>query len=372
MSNINCSFTFGTLNYGSSLEDYGQQIPNKKTDNADNKEQKNFHEIGRENEFKEEDNKFLDSIANLRNKLLSETAKDLARLADVYALQEVMSNDRKDIKVFINEGFQIIRPPRANNSTYTDTAIAIHPKKFHNISNRSLTIETTDFAAAVATENATGKKIAFISGHISGFNIDAADEKIMKEGASPGDHEIEMLINALNENFSDCDSIFIGADMNAIYERYPDRFKLLEDAGFVVHRTHQPTNKMSRGFGGNTTPKTVDRELDYIFVKHKENRFVAFLRRLFKKETIKISIENNRSQLTLNPNSSPSDHLPVFLKVEEKNVKRTGYNPFHDTVDPATWNVYLKKVADAKTTGEEEYLVETSDRITTSRQVKRR
>ncbi|MDF2578265.1 MAG: hypothetical protein K0S74_1749 [Chlamydiales bacterium] len=346
----NTGFTFGTWNVGTSAADYEQLIRNR--EEASN-QRPNIGSLSPYN--RPDDQAFLDSINKVRDVLLSDIATRLAPTVDVFALQEVANYEpknadnkseetgnepkeattkpdekkkedkeqRPDISVLEAKGFQIIRPPvsRPENALYTDTAIAIHPRKFKDIENRSFTdhIYDADFAIAVATEKATGKKVAFISGHIAGFNLEDPNPINLKEGATLGDGSIKQLIERLKTECSDCDTLLLGADMNSIPEIYKDRFKLFEDAGFTLHRTGAPTSNLSRKLGTVETAKLQERELDYVFTKHKKptNRFSAFLGSLFKKETVHVTqIVDSKVPLSLDPISSPSDHIPVFVRVD--------------------------------------------------------
>jgi endonuclease/exonuclease/phosphatase family metal-dependent hydrolase len=315
-------FTFGSWNAGSRTGDYTQLIRDRigATDKSPN-----FSGLMPSNP---DDQAMVDSIGKVRDKLLGETAKDLARAADVYALQEVSGDDRADIKAFKSSGFEIIRPPKKNPlyASETDTAIAINPAKFKNIENRSFndTASGRDFAVAVAVEKATGRKIAFISGHIAGFDLEA-EKQIREEQAADGDGDIANMIATLKNICSDCDSVMIGFDTNAIPEIYKKRFQLLTDAGFQLYRTGSPTSNMSRN-SRDETAKLQERELDYIFVKNKKpSGFFNFLRNLFKNKDVYIikkdvyvtKLIRDNTSLSLDPISSPSDHIPVFVRVEK-------------------------------------------------------
>ncbi len=308
------SFKFATWNSGSSVNDYTQLHQGKEEGNVEKSVWA--------------DPATMDSVQNVRNKLLGETAKDLASSVDVAALQEVMGEGRNDIEAFKAQGFDIVRPARKNQD-YTDTAIAIHPDKFKNIENRSFNdpVSDRDFAVAVGTEKATGKKIAFVSGHIPGFNLEEKNQKQLKEDAAEGDKDIKNLLAKLKEACSDCDTVIVGADMNASPEIHADRFNLFKDAGFAVHRTAKPTSLMTRKYGGGT-PELKERELDYVFVAQKARKkgFVAKLKNIFKKETVHVSNLTNRAskeKLTLDPISNPSDHIPVYMRVEEMVEKKS-------------------------------------------------
>lgn len=311
-------FVFGSWNAGTNNRDYTLLF--KDRDDAP-KESFNFTSIS-----KPEDQQMVKSIAQVRKKLLEETAKDLVHAADVYALQEVKSDDRPDIKVFQKNGFQIYRPQSKKpkdpaDTRASDTAIAINPAKFSNIKNKSFTTSGgLDFAVVTCIEKSTGKKIAFVSGHIPGFNLEEKDQSIMRDGAETGDNEIRAVIDRIQDICADCDSVMFGADMNANPEIYNPRFQLLIDAGFEVHRTNSPTNNMERNtFNPERKVHLKERELDYIFIKKQEpSGFFHALKKLFNRDTIQVAhIDKSRSNLTLDPISSPSDHIPIFIRVEE-------------------------------------------------------
>lgn len=303
-------FTFGSWNAGANKNDYLQLIPDG------NSAEQNWSYLT--NKDNPDAPALQASMEKARNAFLEDTAKDLAGAADVYALQEVNGDDRPDITAFTSAGFRIIRPPRKDPkyASKTDTAIAIHPKKFAEITDRSF----NEIAVAVATEKSTGRKIAFISGHIPGFELESNPEH---SEADIGDNLLKDAIAKLNKACADCDSVIFGADMNASPEIYNQRFELLEKAGFKLHRTHAPTSHMSRNIK-NKTPQLQDRELDYIFVrdqqpiKPKPSRLSGFLSKLFKKEKVDVvQLVKDRTSLSLRPNSCPSDHIPVFLKVDQ-------------------------------------------------------
>lgn len=325
-------FTFGSWNAGSNQQDYINLIP----DRPDASEKSpNISELNPNNP---DDQAIIDSLAQLRDKLLKQTAEELVHKADVYALQEVREEkgtDRTDMAVFQSSGFKIIRPADDKGS---DTAVAINEKKFKNIENRSFTVQAyaamcnRDFAVAVATEKATGRKIAFVSGHISGFDLEKPDDPNTIFKAQVGDEEISRMLAELEERCSDCDSIMLGFDTNAIPEIYQERFKLLIDKGFQLHRTDSPTNKLSRNWD-NKTAELQERELDFIFVKNKnktqkDSGFFNFIRNLFNKEKAYVTnIVKDNNSLSLDHTSSPSDHIPVFVRVES--IKTHSFKQIH-------------------------------------------
>lgn len=284
------SFVFATWNAGSRTADYLQHL--------------DIPPLNLQNELS-----LLNSMNRLRDKFLTELTRDLTETVDVFALQEVSGDQRPDIQVLLQTGFLIVRPPKKNPLyiSETDTAIAIHPKKFKAITNKSFNdpVSGRDFAVAHAVEKATGKKIGFISGHIVGFNLEETNFAAMKKEAKEGDDDMKQLLAKIDRDFSDCESIILGLDMNAFPEIYPDRFNLLRKAGFEIYRTNRPTNRFSRNFSGEIA-KLQERELDYIFVKQNPSERSV--------HSMQLDLSHG---ITLDPISTPSDHIPVFLKIQE-------------------------------------------------------
>lgn len=338
--NFNYGFVFGTWNGGSSSDDYLQLF--RERENAPISSP-NFSRLTSDNP---DDKELIQSIANIRNKLLVETARELAWTVDVLALQEVSGNDRADIQEFIKQRFQIIRPPKninlppQNHLQYlseTDTAIIINPKKFNDvIQNRSFNDKYSgnDVAVAVAVEKTTNKKIAFVSAHITGFNLEEEDPAKLKEQASFGDGDIARMIEKLKADCSDCETIIVGVDINATTEKYVDRFLLFIDAGFQLIRTGKPTSNMSRNIQGKAAILQ-ERELDYVFILDNyepdpffidiHNPVRSILNELFKKNTAHTGeILTDGVRFTLDPISNPSDHIPVLVRVHDIVVKRQG------------------------------------------------
>lgn len=304
MGNIN----FATWNAGADSRDYGQLFSD-----YENNRTKSPSVTQLMKAYDEDANCLFETLASVRNRLLCESAHSLTEEADVCALQEVYGDNREDIKTLKELGFTIIRPSSQPSLSDTDTAIAIRTEKFIDIENRSYK-EKSGFAIAVATEAQTRKKIAFVSAHIRGFDLEAVKQEL-EEGAAAGDRDISNLLNYLEGSCADCDTIFVGADMNAIPEIYQERFTLLENAGYELHRTGGATSLMSRN-GMAETPLLQQRELDYIFVKHNRKqsgiyKICSMWRKFF------LSSQKQDAYITqkLDPISTPSDHVPVYLRV---------------------------------------------------------
>jgi endonuclease/exonuclease/phosphatase family metal-dependent hydrolase len=287
--------------------------------------------------------RFKSQIIQVYDRCKYQQAKDLAEVADVLTLQEIRSDDGNNelgIQALREKGFQIIQRMRQNGQPEVEmrVAIAINPKKFSSIDNRSLHYSTgqahpVHVAIATAIEIATGKRVAFISMHASGFSLETTKNEegvpVLGENAislaDDGDQSVLETIYAIQETCKDCENIIMGADMNAFPEIYKKRFDMFTDAGFTIHRTDKATNQLSRF--GEFEVQTGARELDYVFTSTKVpsnkvgSKLMNFMRNLFRKETIHIKHEaiiapdSNGNEYKLDPISSSSDHLPVLVKI---------------------------------------------------------
>lgn len=347
MTISNSGFTFCTWNIGQGEQDYQQLIKDRSKEKVDpitgekvvdptvvNLTDLDPKEILNPMTGAMESNpdmQHLESLANTRLKLLPVALDRLMTNndVDVMALQELTHTD-DEINTLKNKGYEIVKPDRK----FPDTAIALNPKKFSSIENRSFVLDSThvvgikiDFAIAVAIENSSRKKIAFVSAQFSGFDLQEKDKKRLLEQAALGDTEVSDLVNKLRERCKDCDVKIVGADMNANPEIHKSRFDLFKKAGFDVFRTAKPTSHRER-FGALDI-EMKDRELDFVFVSEKPKGIIGFLKKLFGKADLKIDVIKDSSNLTLDPISSPSDHLPVLARVETV-LKRT---PFKGPVE---------------------------------------
>lgn len=301
--NVNQGFVFVTWNAGTGEEDYHHLFRDQT--NAVSTERPSFQTL--KNSDLPDDITMMQSINNVRNKLLEETAKDLARMGDVFSLQEVPGNERKDIQAFRQAGFEIIRTPSTAGSN-TDTAIAINSKKFKDIENRSIILTSgRDITVAVGIERATGKKIAFVSGHIPGFDL---SDPTKIGDSDVGDVAVTEALKAINNKCKDCDSVLMGADMNAMPEKYRnagvqnDRFTQFENAKFKILRTNEPTNSFARERDGRTATLQ-ERELDYVLLQSNPDLKEVHTGRVIK----------NLTGPSLTP-MNPSDHIPVAVRIQ--------------------------------------------------------
>lgn len=259
------------------------------------------------------------TLENARAKLLNFALERLMEnnSVDALAIQEV--NSKKEIEHLEKQGFKVIMAPKEK----IDTLIALNPKKFINIDNRSFVTKSGDFAVAVATEKKTGKKIAFVSAHPAGFDLKYPQDSL-KDAAESGDLEVKTLMYHIKTNCHDCDTVLIGADVNSIPEVYNERFDLFEDAGFQLVQTNNPTSILE-----SFPARLKERGLDFVFISQRERRgFFALLKKLFGKSSIHvIEALKDQSDLPLDPLSSPFDHLPVITRVHCQNVSEVSRFP---------------------------------------------
>jgi len=246
------------------------------------------------------------AIEEERHRLQEQVAEKYfdSSTADVFCLQEVAKENSRLLPYFENKNFAIVRPilsmktPDKINEG-SDTVIAINKKRFKKlelIPCMAGKTQVQDVAIVTAIDKQTKKKVAFISGHIAGFNLEEKDKQKQASGAITGDDAIKSILWNIEEVCKDCDHVIFGGDFNASKETYQPRFELLEDKGFQIFSSGAPTNLTMDPRFATAMHK---RELDHI----------AALSEL------PIVVTSIPSPLTLDRTSSPSDHIPVIMKV---------------------------------------------------------
>jgi endonuclease/exonuclease/phosphatase family metal-dependent hydrolase len=178
---------------------------------------------------------------------------------DVYCLQEVGSGDRPLIKSLKKKGFHLVH---FEGSDIFNGLIALDANLFQEVKNHSTEIELNEFfkkdvAIATAADTVTGKRIAFVSAHVPGFNFINED---LSEEAADGDRYCKKIVKVLSK-IEACTWQVVGADMNSNPEVWNKRFKTFTEHGFQTLRTQSPTNVNPRDSAHQK------RELDFLFVK---------------------------------------------------------------------------------------------------------
>jgi endonuclease/exonuclease/phosphatase family metal-dependent hydrolase len=329
MSN-NEGFVVGTWNVGKDTTDYMQNFSLEEIQEIEAKEVAK-RPVG-EDAIKFEPQEFVENsvletfkrmqpvLGIKRTKLLGDTTNKISNDVDVLFMQEATLNfetnqangdERADIDRLKKNGFDIYRPPsRRYGGRNTDLAIAIKPGKFNHIENKCCQLGNDELALITATENISGKKVAFVSLHLEGFNFNEENEETKKESAERGDDQLKEQLNYLEQYCADCDTVIIGGDMNAVPEKYKARFDLLTNRNYTMHRVGAPTSYVSR-LPSDARAKVEDpeRELDYMFLRQKQSKgFKAFLNRLFGRETVHIAQLANKGNLDVPIKTSGSDH----------------------------------------------------------------
>lgn len=247
------------------------------------------------------------------------TAEKLQGLADVYCLQEIgerlrpaQLSERPLLRVLASQGFSVIfyqRPPASLRDH--DTAIALNPTRFTDITNHSIDAQigecfTKDVAIATAVDAQSGQRIAFVSAHAPGFSF--SKERLEKEDVADGDRYCSIIAMTLSA-VGVCAIQVIGADMNANPEKWGPRFQIFSERGFQVLRTHEKTNVYPQ------ERERQERELDFVMTKisippwHK-------ISSLFHK-TMKTTAQIQTVQpLGWDAEANASDHVPVFARIE--------------------------------------------------------
>lgn len=283
---MNSQFTVCTYNIGSSVNDYFLHCK--------------YHNPSLNFTSEEEDKQFRAKYDATQVK----TAQLLENQADVYCLQEVGNTNRPMYTSLLNKGFQFVR---YDNDRF-DTAIALNPKRFIDITNHSIDVQITkyfkkDVAIATAIDIQSGQRVAFVSAHVPGFNF----MKIEQEEVADGDLYCRAITQKLSQIGPSTIQI-IGADMNANPEKWNPRFQTFSQRGLKVLRTNDSTN---------VNPKDSQdqkREIDFIFATSLS--FWQKIKSIFCK-----SVQSNATIKAFNPlgwdiDNNASDHLPVFVDVK--------------------------------------------------------
>lgn len=296
-------FKVCTYNLGAGLPDFKQLIPElwtKQGANELNPQQNNALEVERK--------ALQEKVAE---RLFNENT------ADVFCFQEVLSENKFLLEKIESKGFEVVAPimfVKSNEKFKSpDSVIAINKKRFANIQVHPCRMydeqgnklnQCHDFPIATATDIITGKKVAFISGHISGFALDNVQELKPKEfkdkqssAAASGNKQIQDILKNIEEHCQGCDLKIIGADFNTSKKTFPARFKPLMKAGFNISFPGRPTNITSNP--AVASPSTKNRELDG-FAFASEQRFF---------------VQHIPSPIVLDRKSSPSDHAPEIVEV---------------------------------------------------------
>ncbi len=210
--------------------------------------------------------------------------------ADVYCLQEIFDKTRPLIKELQSQNYQLFHLETVKRP---DCLIALNMNRFQDVVNHSLDLGSSDVAIVLATEKQSGQRMAFVSAHLTGFNLDTPNDH---EGASIGNNECRMIANKLNAISSDIQ--IVGADMNADPNKWPDRFTpLTQSAQFKIFGSGAPTN---------VYPNSKDytkRSLDYFLYRDNKTNSST---------SVDFKIKKNQP-LTFETNAS--DHLPISAKI---------------------------------------------------------
>ncbi len=244
---------------------------------------------------------FQEDHPNLDNKQAydqaqQETASLLENEGDVYCLQETGELEQRPlIQNLQQKNFTIIQAK--GKSPVRDAVIALNPNRFTDIENHSISRE---IAVAVATDQMTHRRLAFVSGHMEGFSLTLSPEEILEnELATGGDQQCHDLVAKLKELEKTTDIQIIGGDMNASPKTWYNRFHIFEEAGFNLMSTNGTTAL-------NSNDKTLrEREIDYFFVKNQQ----AVKPLHWQERNISKPLDH------WNVNSNASDHTPIKLSI---------------------------------------------------------
>lgn len=200
--------------------------------------------------------------------------------AEVYCLQEVISERRPLITALRDDNYEIVSQYNMDSDERLGAVLAISKKRFIDIQNHSDMFHMIprqgnqgvihkDVAIASATDRITGERVIFVSAHAPGFDF----TNVKQEDAAIGDAYCYAVIDRI-EGLAPAALKVIGGDMNANPEIWQDRFDLFTKKGFSVLRTEQPTNvnpviAKSRVDEAELFRQHQEREVDFIFVSSK-------------------------------------------------------------------------------------------------------
>lgn len=244
-------------------------------------------------------------VAPVRKKLQEEIANFLfdPSKGDVFCLQEVTESNKDLLEILKARGFEIIYMEN-KSKTVPDSVIAVNKAKFKDIQNQSfLAAHSIDVAMVTAIDKGTGKKTTFVSAHLTPFDIEAKKENIE---ASQSEGQVRAIVKKVNQTCEDSDMVIFGGDFNASPEIHEGLFHPLMNEGYEIHSTGEATNI-------TTNPKyareMIERELDHFATK---NNLADHT----------IEVLKTPKEISLDPMSNFSDHLPIFLKVSEEAKKK--------------------------------------------------
>lgn len=254
---------------------------------------------------------YTDELEEVKKKIQKESIDVLIDEVGItaFCLQEVLDN-KELIEQLKGKGFEIVRKQLTKPS---DSIIALKTTDFKDIQNHSaLILGVNDVAIATAIENKSGKKIGFISGHISGFPIDEGIftpspltpdlQTWLKSGAQEGDAQLGVIIQEINNVCKDCDQVVFGMDMNVSPDIYSKRdSKLIEDGFSKAPTGNQPTTIATNP---TIAKKHLYRQLDFIYAKT-NNRQIS----------VRMEFIPTPPEIALDPMSTSSDHLPVSVQL---------------------------------------------------------
>lgn len=271
-------------------------------------------------------------IERLRNRAESSATQEILDSPtfsnpDVIFLQEVGKKNRQFIEKLKTKNYVLKHMEKES----PDGAIALNPNRFdiNTTNNYSCVffvkafIQSTDkfesqdwdCAICVATDNVSGKRFAFVSGHIPGFDYSANGE-LLQKAANAGNEYCQKLLKKLEEikktekeNGTPVDSVIIGADVNGSPEKIPSRFEILKLGRVKVKRTNSPTNTHAM----DATDK--EREIDFFMTEKKLSTLAQKIKYFFLGgEKIKVSAKTFKI-FSFEKDKNMSDHKPILGRV---------------------------------------------------------
>ncbi len=263
----------------------------------------------------------------------------------VINLQEVYNSNRNIMEWLSEEGYAVFQRERTNKQNekfYGDTAIAIDTKQFTDISSLDMdNIDSPDkFTFVKATHKKSKEEFIFVSIHMPGYGLEFPETTTaneMEQAQSNMASSIEGSVFHSAKQLGDCfkklkeafpqAKIIVQGDFNTNPDLFDPAkhdwvnrtiedlniFKLLkENSNLELHRTEAPTER------NMLADKFFDREIDFALTDNDlEGRFHLVDEEELPFELRLVDVDENK-KIHLDPHALPSDHRPLFGKVERK------------------------------------------------------
>ncbi len=246
-------------------------------------------------------------------KFFSERSPDLLCLQEVVTLEEKKWLQEEGL----DEGYESLGQELDRQDAWKcETLVAWKKERFHKIKSVPVHYEQASHldpsiqrrppnTIVILQDLLTQKTIAVCSTHLAGFNLAF---KHAQNQAKKGDEQLEHDLACLC-SISESDLCIYAGDLNATRKHYPQRFSLLDRAGFksdIDHRVATVFDINLKSKKNEGAPKKV--KLDHVALKCQEAATVVFA---------------VKEDFLLDPSEDlflASDHMPLFYEIQIQGV----------------------------------------------------